>query len=168
MSASGGARAQALAADLRAAAAELIAVVAGVEPEQWTHVRMPGEWSPGKDAEHAVDAAALHFWQVCVALDVPQPDPPAIERAQLTALRSQAEIVAALRAFGERASQLVDGLTDAQLQLPAWPPRHPPRTVADIIARPLIRHLGTHREAIELKQRRAAASETRWHNAAER
>jgi DinB superfamily len=153
-----GARAQVLAAELRATADALIAVVAAIEPEHWSHVRKPGEWSPGKDAEHAADAAAMHLWHVCLALGEPQPDPPVIERARLTAVRSQAHVVALLRTCAETGARLIEGLTDAQLELPAKPPRRPPRTVADIVARPLIRHLATHREEIELKLRAARAN----------
>jgi glycine/D-amino acid oxidase-like deaminating enzyme len=149
-------RARTLAAELRQTAGALIAVVEGIEPAFWSAVRKPGEWSPGKDAEHAADAAAMHFGHVCLALGVAHPDPPVIERKRLTAVRSQADIVEQLRSFADHAAGVVECLTDAQLDLPAQPPRHPPRTVADIVARPLIRHLGAHREEIELKLRAAA------------
>ena len=49
-------------------------------------------------AEHAADAAAIHFSQVCRLLNMPQPEPQVIERARLAAVRSQVEIMAWLRA----------------------------------------------------------------------
>jgi len=154
-------RARALAGELRATSGALIAVVAAIDPDHWSLVRKPGEWSPGKDAEHAVDAATMHLWHVCLALGMPQADPPVIERARLTARRSQAELAASLRDCAETGAQLIENLTDAQLELPARPLRRPPRTVADIIERPLIRHLVTHREAIELKLRAARRQSNR-------
>jgi hypothetical protein len=149
-------RARALAEELRAAVTELIAVVERIEPDRWSYVRKPDEWSPGKDAEHVADAAALHLWHVRRSLGLRQAGGrPAIERARLTALRSQGEIVALLGSFAECAASLIEGLTDAQLELFARPPRTPPRTVADIVARPLIGHVETHRRAIEAKLRAA-------------
>jgi hypothetical protein len=146
-------RARVLADQLRASTAALIGVIERIPPERWHHVRKPGEWSPGKDAEHAADAAALHLWHVRWSLNVDGPGPPVIDRARLQAVRSQAEIARVLLDCAERGARLIEGLTDAQLDLPAQPPRRPMRTVADIIARPLIRHLGTHEEQIELKLR---------------
>jgi phenylpyruvate tautomerase PptA (4-oxalocrotonate tautomerase family) len=149
-------RAKVLADQLRAAAAGLIAVIERIEPERWDRVRKPGEWSPGKDAEHAADAAAMHLWHVYLSLGMHEPDPPVIERARLTAVRSQAEVVTALRSTAEHGARLIEGLTDVQLELAAKPTRRPSRAVADIVARPLIRHLGTHREEIEMKLRARA------------
>jgi hypothetical protein len=149
-------RARVLADQLRAAAAGLIGVIERIEPERWDRVGKPGEWSPGKDAEHAADAAAMHLWHVYLSLGMREPDPPVIERARLTAVRSQAEVVDALRRTAEHGALLIDGLTDAQLELAAKRTRRPSRTVADIAARPLIKHLGTHREEIEMKLRARA------------
>ncbi len=146
-------RAMVLADQLRTAAEELIAVIERIEPEQWDRLRKPAEWSPGKDAEHAADAAAMHLWHVCLSLGMREPDPPVIERARLTAVRSQAQVVSVLRCTVEHGARLIEGLNDARLKLTAKPIRRPSRTVADIIARPLIKHLGTHREEIELKLR---------------
>jgi hypothetical protein len=148
-------RARSLAAELRAAAGALITVIAAIELEQRSRVRKPGDWSPGKPA---ADAAARHLWHVCFALGVPRPDPPLIERARLTAVRTQAELAASVRACTETGARLIEELTDAQLELPAKPPRRPPRTVAEVVARPLIRHLATHRKQIELKLRASARS----------
>jgi hypothetical protein len=142
-----------LADQLRAAAAGLIAAIERIEPERWDRVRKPGEWSPGKEADHAADAAAMHLWHVCLSLGMHEPDPPVIERARPTAVRSQAEVVAVLRSTAEHGASLVEALTDAQLDLAAKPTRRPSRTVADIVERPLIRHLGTHRQEIEMKLR---------------
>jgi hypothetical protein len=110
-------------------------------------------WSPGKDAEHAAEAAVMHLCYVARSVGLRRPDPPVLERAGLTSVRSQAEVVALMRAITEDGARLIEGLTEAQLELPAKPARRPPRTVADIIARPLIGHLGTHQAEIERKQR---------------
>jgi DinB family protein len=142
-------RAAALAAELRAAAAALIALVERIEPERWSEVRAPGTWSPGKDAEHVADAMAMHMWHVCHALGKRQSRPPAIERARLTAVRSQAEVASLLRTCAASGAELIEQLTDAQLDLVA----RPPKTVAEIIARPLIGHIGIHQHEIELKLR---------------
>jgi uncharacterized damage-inducible protein DinB len=145
-------RARALAEELRAAASALIAVVERIEPDRWSQVHKPGEWSPGKDAEHVADAAALHLWHVRRSLGRRQSGrPPVIERARPTAARTQKEVVALLRACADEAARLIEGLTNAQLELAARPPRKPPRTVADIVARPLISHVGTHQRSIEAK-----------------
>jgi DinB superfamily len=142
-------RALALASKLRAAAAGLIATIEIIDPQAWDRLRKPGEWSPGKDAEHVTDATALHSWRVCSTLGLGHPEPPEIERAQLTASRSQAEILATLRTRIERSAAVIEDLTDAQLDVVD----RTSRSVADVIERPLIRHLETHREEIEKKLR---------------
>lgn len=142
-------RALALAAKLRAVAAELVATIERIDPQAWDQLRKPGEWSPGKDAEHVTDAAALHFWRVCSTLGLLHPEPPDMERARLTASRSQAEIVATLRARMEHAAGVIEGLTDAQLDTVD----RTSRSLADVIERPLIRHLETHRDEIGKKLR---------------
>ena len=53
-------RAAELAARLRHAASELIAVVAEIEPDHWQRVPAPGVWAIGKDAEHVIDATGYH------------------------------------------------------------------------------------------------------------
>lgn len=128
-------------------------MVEQIPAERWSRVRKPGEWSPGKDAEHAADAAMMHLSHVARSLGVQWPEPPSLDRAQLTTGRSKAEILVQLRTCAEDGARLIESLSDAQLALAAWPPRKPPRTVGDIVARPLIRHFGTHREEIELKLR---------------
>ena len=142
-------RAVALASQLRATAAGLIDTIECIQPEVWDRVRKPGEWSPGKDAEHVTDAVALHLWHVCDALGLAHPDPPQIERARLTALRSQVEILATLRSRVAHAAALIEDLTDAQLEALD----RNSRPIANIIQRPLIRHLGKHHEEIEKKLR---------------
>ena len=141
---------------MRATAAALIAVVERMQPEWWTQLRKPGEWSPGKDAEHVADAAAMHLWHVCRALGMHQPGPPVVERARLTPVRSQAEVVVLLHTRAEDGARLIERLTDAQLDLAAKPARRSPKTVAELVARPLISHFATHRHAIELKLRARA------------
>jgi len=142
-------RALALASKLRAAAAGLIATIESVDPQAWDQLRKPGEWSPGKDAEHVTDATAMHFWRVCSTLGMTHPEPPQIQRAQLIASRSQAEILATLRSRIERSATVIEDLSDAQLDVVDGTSR----SVADVIERPLIRHLETHREEIEKKLR---------------
>ena len=149
----GSPRARALAAGFLAAAEALAAVIEGVAAERWDRVRKPGEWSPGKDAEHAADAAAMHLARMQTALGIAHAEPPRIERAQLTTPRSRAEIAGALRATANAGAKLIEGLSDAQLDLPADSARRPPRTVADVIARPLTRHLAAHQAEIEMKLR---------------
>jgi hypothetical protein len=62
---------------------------------------------------------------------------------------SKAEILATLRTRIERSAALIEDLTDAQLESVD----RTFRSVEDVIERPLIRHLETHREEIEKKQR---------------
>jgi hypothetical protein len=142
-------RAVALAAKLRACVMGLIGTIESIRAGEWDRVRKPGEWSPGKDAEHATDAAAMHFWRLCDALELDCPDPPAIERTQLTASRSQVEILGTLRRRIDHSAGVIEDLTDAQLDVVD----RTSRSVADIIERPLIRHLETHRDDIEKKLR---------------
>jgi hypothetical protein len=141
----GGTRGSALATQLRTTGAALIATIEHIDPELWDQLRKPGEWSPGKDAEHAADAAALHFSRVCSMLGVAHSPPPEIERIRLTSSRSQAEVVASLQSRIEQARLVIAGLTDAQLEFVD----RSSRSAAEIIQRPLIRHLETHRQAID-------------------
>jgi hypothetical protein len=101
------------------------------------------------------DAAALHFWRVCSALGLDSSPPPTIERARHTSSHSQAEILATLRSRLQHATAVVAELTDAQLEVVE---KSSPRSVAEIIERPLIRHLGTHRAEIERKLRSVSRS----------
>jgi hypothetical protein len=142
-------RARALAAKLRTVATGLVATIESIDSEAWDSLRKPGEWSPGKDAEHVTDAAALHFWRVTSTLGLVGSDPPTIERAQLTAARSQAEILALLKSRVDQAAAAIEKLADVQLDAVD----RTSRSMAEIIERPLIRHLDTHRGEIEKKLR---------------
>jgi len=138
-----------LAATLRDVAARLMATIEGIDPEAWDRLRKPGEWSPGKDAEHVTDALTLHFARVCGALGLVHPEAPTIERAQLTASRTRDDILAALRVRSEQAATVIEAQTDVQLRIVD----RTSRSVGEIIERPLIRHLDHHREEIERKLR---------------
>jgi DinB superfamily len=145
--------AEALVAQLRDASDALIAIVERIDLERWRHVSKPGVWSPGKDAEHVADGAAYHQWLVRLSLGQPVPARPRIERQRLTAELSQDEVVDLLRRRTEDSANLVRGLSEEQLNLPARPPRARPRTLAQMIEGVLIGHYHAHRQDIESKLR---------------
>ena len=150
----GSARATALAARLREAAAALIAVVERVEPERWGHVPAPGVWSVGKDAEHAAEGAARHQWFVRLTIgERVSSSRPAVERKQLTTALSPREAADLLRQRTDEGARLVQGLSDEQLDLPARPPGARARSLAETIDGALIGHLNHHRDEIEAKLR---------------
>jgi hypothetical protein len=138
---------------LQQAAEALIALVERIEPERWTSVPKPGVWSPSKDAEHVADGAAYHQWIVRFSLRQRVPARPPIERAQLTAQRSQREVVQLLRERTNDGVALVGGLSDEQFALPLRPPRPGSPTIGQLIEKTLIGHYHTHRTAIETKLR---------------
>ena len=146
-------RAEALVAQLQHASAALIAIVEQIDPERWLHVPKPGVWSPGKDGEHVAEGAAYHQWIVRLSLGQPVPARPGIERKLVTARLSHREVVDLLRRRAEDSENLVRGLSEAQLNLPARPPRARPRTLAQMIEDQLIGHYETHREDIDSKLR---------------
>jgi hypothetical protein len=53
-----------LIAQLNAASDALIGLTERIPSDRWLFVATPGEWSPGKDAEHVGDGNALHQWLV--------------------------------------------------------------------------------------------------------
>jgi hypothetical protein len=108
-------------------------------------------WSVGKDAEHVADGAAYHQWIVRRTLGEKAGARPGIERELLTARLSQREVVELLRQRTECGVQLLQDLTEAQLDLPPRPPRARPRTLAEFIERVLIGHYHVHRREIESK-----------------
>jgi uncharacterized damage-inducible protein DinB len=155
------ARAQGLVDQLRAAAAELIALVEDIDAERWEHVPSAGVWSVSKDAEHVGDGAVYHQWIVHRTLGHRVPARrPGIERELLTARLSQPAVVELLRRCTDEGTELVQALTDAQLDLPPDPPRARLRTLAELIESVLIGHYRTHREEIESKLRASGA--TTW------
>lgn len=145
--------AEALVAQLQRASEALITMVEQIDPERWPHIPGPGVWSPSKDAEHVADGAAYHQWLVRLSLGQQVPARPGIERKQLTAQRSQREVVDLLRQRTEDSANLVRGLSEAQLNLPARPPRARSRTLAQMIEGTLIGHYDTHRKEIASKLR---------------
>jgi hypothetical protein len=146
-------RAAALVEQLRQVGDALIRLVASIEPARWTTVPAPGVWSPGKDAEHVADGAALHQWSIRLSLGQKVPARPRIERAQLTSSLSQPEVVELLRQRTNAGVALISGLSDEQLDLPVRPPRARSSTLAQLIEAVLIGHYETHRREIEAKLR---------------
>jgi hypothetical protein len=146
-------RASALVEHLRAAANDLIAVIARIDSVTWAGVPSAGVWSPGKDAEHVADATAYHLWMVRLTLGHKVPARPVLERKLLTARRSQPEVVDLLRRQTEEIATLVQALGDQHLDRPPRPPRARLRTLAAFIESVLIGHYHTHRLDIESKLR---------------
>ena len=143
-------RAAHLVEQLREASDALIRLVERIPATQWGHVTTPGEWSPGKEAEHVADGNALHQWVVRSTLRQQTGIRPVVERARLTAQLAQPEVIKLLRQRALESSGLVEPLTDEQLALPCRT-----RTLGAFIERVLIGHLRTHQAVIERKLRRA-------------
>lgn len=151
-SATGSECAAALAAQLDAAMARLIAVIETVDADRWRRVPGPGVWSISKDAEHVAEAAVYHQWIVRRTVGQQAPSRrPAIERRQLSSGQSRSEAVALIRERTEEGRALLIGLTDAQLDLPTKPPRAGDERLHATIERVLIGHYDVHRVAIEAK-----------------
>jgi DinB superfamily len=143
-------RAAQLVEELLAASNALIGLADGISAERWVEVATPGEWSPGKDAEHVADGNALHQWLVRSALGLRAGKRPAIERAQLQSRLSQIEVIDLLTQRAQESRRLIEPLTDEQLALPCRT-----RTVEGFVERGLIGHFRTHQGEIERKLRRA-------------
>jgi hypothetical protein len=147
-------RPAALAARLRAAAAELIRVIEPIGDDRWRHVPSPGVWSIGKDAEHVTEAAMYHQWIIRTTIgDDVSPRRPAIERNRMTTVLSPLEAVELLRQRTEDGATLLLALTDRQLDLATRPPRARAQRLAETIERVLVGHYDAHRSAIEAKLR---------------
>ena len=145
-------RAGRLAAQLDAAAAAFIAVIAPTDLDRWKRIPAPGVWSVGKDAEHVIEATGYHEWIVRLTLGEAVPSRrPTLERSRLTTDLSPAQAVELLRRRTEEVSSLIRGLTDTQLDLPTRPPRARSETLAATIERVLIGHVDAHRGQIEAK-----------------
>jgi hypothetical protein len=144
-------RATALVDRLRQVSEALIGLVGAIESERWMNVPGPGVWSAGKEAEHVADGAAYHQWIVRCSLGQKVPPRPRIERAQLTARRSQRDVVDLLVQRTNDSLALIAGLSDQQLDLPARPPRTRSPTLAQMIANVLIGHYEVHHRDIEAK-----------------
>jgi hypothetical protein len=143
----------ALAEQLRQASGALIGLVETMDPERWTYVPAAGVWSPGKEAEHVADGAARHLWIVRLSLGQKVSARPTIERARLTAERSQPDVADLLRQRSEEGVSLIGGLSDEQLNLPVRPPRARSALLGQLIETTLIGHFETHRREIEAKLR---------------
>ena len=150
----GSIRAAELAARLRHAASELIAVVAEIEPDHWQHVPAPGVWAIGKDAEHVIDATDYHVWIVRRTLGQRVSSRrPVLERRRLTTELSPREAVERLRRRSAEGAALIAGLTDVQLDLPTQPPRGRDQRLGETIERVMIGHYEAHRAEIVAKDR---------------
>ena len=76
---------------------------------------------------------------------------PGIERAELTSRRSPAATAELVRQVLDQAAALLGGLTDAQLDLVAQPPRAGDASLATTIERVMIGYVDHHRAEIESK-----------------
>ena len=141
-------RATALVERLRQVSEALIGLVGAIESERWMNVPRPGVWSAGKEAEHVADGAAYHQWIVRCSLAQKVPARPRIERAQLTAQRSQRDVVDLLVQRTNDSVALIAGLSDEQLDLPVGPLRARSPTLAQMIANVLIGHYEVHHTEI--------------------
>ena len=142
-------RAAHLIEQLHDASDTLLGLIQRITDTQWPHVATPGEWSPGKEAEHVAEGNALHQWVVRSTLRQQAGTRPVVERARLTAQLAQPELIKLLRQRAQESSSLVEPLTDEQLALPCRT-----RTLDEFIERVLIGHYWTHQAAIERKIRR--------------
>jgi uncharacterized damage-inducible protein DinB len=150
----GSERAAALAGQLREAAAALIDLVHGIDPDRWAHVPAPGVWSIGKEVEHVAEGAAYQQWIVRMTLGQKVSSRrPSVERKQLTTPLSPRELAALFRERVDESARLVESLADEQLALPTRPPRATEQALAESIERILIGHIHTHHRDIELKLR---------------
>jgi hypothetical protein len=139
-----------LAEQLQVASSALIVLAERIPAERWPDVAAPGEWSPGKDAEHVAEGNALHQWVVRSTLRQHAGARPVVERARLTAQLAQPDVIKLLQLRAQESSSLIQPLTDQQLALP-----YRTRTLAEFIERVLVGHYRTHQLSIERKLRRA-------------
>jgi hypothetical protein len=141
-----------LEADLRAAAAALIADLERVDPHRWAHLPGPLVWSVGKDAEHVAEAAAYHQWIVRRTIgEAVSSRRPAIERRELTTTLTLPRAIELIRRRTEEGAALIASLSDKQLALPTRPPRARNPALGDTIELLLIGHYDAHRLDIEHK-----------------
>ena len=143
-------RAARLVEQLQTASDALIGVAEQVPAERWLEVAAPGEWSPGKDAEHVADGNALHQWVVRSTVRQRVGTRPVVDRERLTAQVAQAEVIRLLRRRAQESTRLLQALTDQELALACGT-----RTLGEFIERVLIGHYATHQAAIQRKLRRA-------------
>jgi uncharacterized damage-inducible protein DinB len=153
----GATRAASLAANLQEAASTLIAVISTTEPKQWLRSPGPGIWAIGKDVEHVWEAAGYHQWIVrrTIGDRVPARQ-PVLERERMATELSLQEAIELVRSRTEEGVALLEGLTDAQLDLPTRPPRARSQRLAETIEKVLIGHYEVHRRDIEAQQQARA------------
>jgi len=145
-------RAAALAADLDAAVEGLASLIATIPPERWNAIPSAGVWSVGKEAAHVAEALHYHQWIVHLTVgdDVPSRK-PVLERLEMTTELSPAEMVDVVRARAAEGIALVEGLSDAQLDLVTRPPRANSPTLAETVEGMLVGHVRRHTEEIAAK-----------------
>lgn len=98
------------------------------------------------------DANVYHQWIVRLTIgQAKASNRPGIERARLTSSRSPAEAADLVRRTLDDAAALLRGLTEAQLDLAARPPRAGAASLATTIERVMIEHVDHHRADIEAK-----------------
>lgn len=144
-------RAAALVEELQIVRDALLDLIERIPADRWSRVDAPGQWSPGKDAEHVADGNALHQWVVRSALHLKRGRRPAVERCSAVARVSQPEVVTLVRERARESARLIESLTDEQLDVPC----RPPRSVEQFVKRVLIGHFESHRAEIERKLRRS-------------
>jgi hypothetical protein len=147
-------RAKELEADLRVAAAALVSLLEGIDPERWSYIPGPSVWSIGKDAAHVAEAAVYHQWIVRLTIgEKVSSRRPVIERRELTTAMTSQQVIDLIRKRTYQDRALISGLSDEQLTLPTRPPRARAQVLADTIERVLIGHYHVHRRDIERKLR---------------
>jgi DinB family protein len=131
---------------LQDASNALVGLAERIPSDRWLDVATPGEWSPGKDAEHVADGSALHLWVVRSTLRQQTGTRPIIERERLTARLAQPDVIRLLKRRAQETCSLLELLTDQELAVPCRT-----RTLGEFIERVLIGHYRTHLAAIERK-----------------
>jgi hypothetical protein len=133
---------------LQDASNALIGVAERIPAQRWAGIAAPGEWSPGKDAEHVAEGNALHQWVVRSTLRQRPGKRPVVERKRLTAGLAQPEVIGLLEQRAQESRNLLEALTDEQIALPCRG-----RTLGEFIERVLVGHYRIHEAAIEHKLR---------------
>jgi DinB family protein len=139
-------RAAELVERLHEASEALIGLVEGIAVDRWAEVARPGEWAPGKDAEHVAEGNALHLWFVRAALGQRIGRRPVIHRTRLTAELIQVEVITQLKQRAEESGRVILSLSEEELALPCRG-----RSLGEFIERVLIGHYLRHQAAIERK-----------------
>lgn len=145
-----------LEARLRAAAAALVQVLEGIEPERWKRLPDPPAWSIGKDAAHVAEAAVYHQWIIQLTIGEPVSSRrPAIERKERATALTVREAIDLILVRTDDSAALIAALTGEQLALLTRPPRAGAATLAETIERVMVGHYEQHRREIARKLREA-------------